>query len=167
MVMMANTNNRQLAKNWEPTVPPTFHKKSMAFSVGDTQWTPERKEWLRSYYSTTENWQLAARMNTFEGDIVRIAKSMHLQKSADFKRWEHYGNVKQEGAPFGYHWETDEEMLIRKERERQEDMERSKRVANSFSFCTVSEKQYLADVLLSAIQWARNTQPLTRDMGDW
>ena len=159
--------NKRLVKNWEPLVPPYFHQKDLPFSVGDTLWTPERKEWLRAYYSDAENWQLANRMNTFVGDIERMAKAMHLKKCREFLRWEKYGVVRQDGAPFGWHWETEEEQAIRLERERQEDEERAKRIAMGFSFCTSMEKSALASVLLEALQWARVTEPDVKDMEDW
>lgn len=150
---------RKLIRDWQPTIPQLPHRKGFAFSNDDMSWTPERKDWLRDAYPDAENWRLAQRLNTTELSVTHMARNMHLQKSANFLRWEHSALTKEPGVPAGWHWETDEEFQQRLAAERMADERRARAVARGFDFCTDNEKEQLVAVLVEAIEWGRWSQP--------
>ena len=156
---MQTKKKKKLIRDWQPTIPPLPHRKGFSFSVSDTTWTPERREWLRKFYPEVEDWRLAQRLNTSEEEVVRMAKSMHLQKCEEYIRWEKYGLSHEPGVPAGWHWETDEEFQKRLATERKVDEDRARAIARGFSFCTNKEKEQLVAVLVEAIQWGRWSQP--------
>lgn len=161
---------RKLVKDWTPIVPMLPHRKGVSFEeYNPFQWNMERRSWLAQFYPDAEDWRLAQRLNAPEIEIVRQAKRMHLQKSHNFKMWEKKDpNVREKGCPAGFHWETDDELKERIRQEHEMDERRALAIARGFDFCTHEEKEAIASVLVTAIEWGRESQPIQpRDYDYW
>lgn len=149
-----------MVKDWAPPIIYIPRGKDFRFTPTDHIWTNTRREWLHKYYPVSENWALAAKINTTERDIINMARSMRLTKSHEFTVWENkVPGTREKGCPLGFHFETDEELAQRREKERQQDEKTAKILAKNYEFCDAEEKAQIAKTLMEAMRWGRETQP--------
>ena len=161
MSIITPSNKRKLVRNYQPKEPPV--SRTVRFETYDYRWSNRQQQYLIHYYSDCETEKIANIMNCDVKEVAAEARRLHLCKSAKFKKW-FDANIlglgeKNTGAPMGYHWESDGEMAERLLQEREEDSCRAAAIADTFDFCTKSEKQCITSVLYQALRWHRQTSP--------
>jgi len=134
---------------------PSFLTPQLRCTVGQTKLLIRQADWLRKNYSDCTDAELAMTLSCDVSMVKRYAHNNGLQKSHKFLAWAKINDPSLPVAPPRTHVESDEELLTRIRQESKDDFIYAAEYAETFRFCTSSERKALTNVLFEALRWGR------------